>query len=235
MSDIERDLDELGRQVWPYPERVLRRLRSDDGQHRRSKGRRFGRPLGALLGTAAAIVVIGGVSAGGIVVLQHHLGGTGSTAANHSASASVAPTVTSGGQSEPGATAAALHPSASARSSPAARLSASPSLSVTPPPTGNTLVVTASSRGTYEVKLGATIVVDLTGGTSNSPWSMPSSTPARVVRFERGTQTTAGGISATFLAAGTGEATIQAVQSPHCPPVCGPPSYLWRIEIIVVA
>jgi hypothetical protein len=234
MSDIERDLDELGRQVWPYPERVLRRLRSGDGQHRQGRGRRFGRPFAALLGTVGAIVVIGGVSAGGIVALEHHVGGTGSTADNNGTSASVAPAVT-GGHSTPVATAAALHPSASARISPGARISASPSLSVTPPPTGSTLVVTAGSRGTYEVKLGTTIVVDLTGGTSNSRWSMPSSTPAQVVRFERGTQAAAGGISATFVAVGTGRATIEAAESPHCPPVCGPPSYLWRIEIIVVA
>jgi len=235
MSDIERDLEEVGRLVWPSPEQVLRRVRSAERHRGPRRRHRFGGPLGTLLGTAAAIVVIGGVSTAGIVALQQHLAGVSSATDTNGASGSVVPAANTGGHSGLGWTSAGSVPSVSARLSPAPQLSSSPSPIVNPQPVGGTLVVTANSRGTYEVKLGTTISVDLTGGTSNLPWGMPSSTPTQIVRFERGSRSDGGGVSATFVAAGPGYATIQAAQSSHCPPLCGPPSFLWRIEIIVVA
>lgn len=234
MSDIERDLEELGRDIWPSPEQALRRVDSGDRHARQGRRNRFGRSLVALLATAAAIAVIGGVSAAGIEALQHHLSGASSGVAKHDASGSVLPAANTGSHSGLGGTSAGSVPTASARLSPAPQPSSSPSPNVNRQPIGGTLVVTANSRGTYEVKLGTTISVDLTGGTSNSPWGMPSSTPTQIVRFERGARADDGGISATFVAAGPGDATIQAAESSHCPPLCGPPSYLWRIEIIVV-
>ncbi|HVC40942.1 MAG TPA: hypothetical protein VND54_03080 [Candidatus Saccharimonadales bacterium] len=235
MSDIERDLEELGRHVWPSPEQVRGRVRS--GERRRGRGRwhRFGGSLGALLGAAAAIVVIGGVSAAGILALQQHRAGASLGADKNGASGTVVPAANTGGHSGLGGIAAGSGPSESARLSPAPQLSSSPSPSLNPPPVGGTLVVTANSRGTYEVKIGTTISVDLTGGTFSAPWGMPSSTPAQIVRFKRGSRSDGGGVSATFVAVGPGDATIQAAQSPHCPPLCGPPSYLWGIKIIVVA
>lgn len=235
MSDIERDLEELGRHVWPSTEQVLRRVRSGDRHRGPRRRHRFGGPLAALLATAAAIVVIGGVSAAGIVALQQHLAGVSSGADKHDALGSVVPAANAGGHSGLGGISAGSVPSASARLSQAPELSASPNPSLNPQPVGGTLVVTANSRGTYEVKLGTTISVDLAGGTSNSPWGMPSSTPTQIVRFERGSRADDGVVSATFVAAGPGDATIQAAQSSRCPPLCGPPSYLWRIEIIVGA
>jgi hypothetical protein len=235
MSDIERDLEELGRHVWPSPAQVLGRVRSGDRHRLQRRWRRVGRPIGAVLAAAASIVVIGGVSAAGIVALQEHLAGASSGVNKDGASGGVLPAANTGGHSRLGGSSAGSVPSASARLSPAPQPSSSPSPSLNPQPVGGTLVVTANSRGTYEVKLGTTISVDLTGGTANSPWGMPSSTPTQIVRFERGARADDGGVSATFVAAGPGDATIQAAQSSHCPPLCGPPSYLWRIEIIVVA
>jgi hypothetical protein len=235
MSDIERDLEELGRRVWPDPEPVRRCVVFDNTAHRRGRGPRFSRPLGAFLGIATAIVLIGGASAAGVVALQHHAadarrpGGIG----RNDASAGVA-SGANGAQSGRTGTSTGSRPTASAGVSAAPQLSSSPR-PIVQSPAGGALTITASSRGTYEVELGTTITVDLTGGPLNSPWSMPSSTPAQIVRLERGLRSAAGGVIATFVAAGIGEASIHAARSPRCPPLCGPPSYLWQVEIVVVA
>ncbi|MHB8489297.1 MAG: hypothetical protein ACYDCS_14975 [Candidatus Dormibacteria bacterium] len=233
MSDIERDLEDLGRRVWPTPEHVRRRVMSGDGARPPVSWRRVGRPLGALLGTGAAIVLIGGASAAGIVALQQHLSvkapGTG-----HNGAAAGVPSGSSGSNSGQGNAAAGSIPAPSDRVSPAPQLALSPTPSPHITPAAGPLTITGVSRGTFEVIVGTTIEVDLPGSTLDA-WGVPSSTSAQIVRFERGSRVSGGGFSATFVAAASGEATIQAVQSPHCPPLCGPPSFFWHVEVIVVA
>ena len=231
MSDIERDLEELGRQVWPYPERELRRVRSHGRERGRSRALRFGRPLGALLGTALAIVVIGGVSAAGIMALQHHLSSTSTGSGGTAPAADVTPAAHRG-QTGARRTSVSTGAARSAGIAPGQQLTTTPQPSPQPP-SGGALTVTANSHGTFEVKVGTTINVDL-AGTSGSNWSMPTSAPIQIVRFERGSRSEGAGVSAAFVAAAVGQATIQASESPHCPPVCGPPSYVWQIHIIVV-
>jgi hypothetical protein len=233
MSDIERDLEELGRRVWPNPEPVRRRVVSGNAGHRRGRGPRLGRPLGAFLGTAIAVLLIGGGSAAGVVALQHHLAGAPSGTDRNHGSTGVATGATSGQSGRKG-TSTGSQPTASPWVSPAPAPSSSPT-PIVQPPAGGTLTLTASSRGTYQVEVGTTINVDLSSGSLNSQWSMPSSTPSQIVRLQTSSRAAAGGVTATFVAAGMGNASIHAARSAHCPPLCGPPSFLWQVEIVVVA
>jgi hypothetical protein len=225
LSDIERDLEDLGQRVWPNPEEIRRRALSGNQRARR----RF-RGAAGIVGTVAAMGLIGGVSAVGILQLQHHL-------AASPTSTSPTPRAVTGG---PGV--GAVHVGiigSSAQASPAATghlwppPSSSPSPGVHPPPAGGTLTITQNSQGTFVVTRGMTIRVDLAGGTAGYTWSIPSSTPNQIVHFASGSHTS-GGVVATFVAAASGQATIQAALSPDCSRTCGRPAYLWQIHITVV-
>jgi hypothetical protein len=235
MTDIERDLKELGRLVWPDPEQVRRPAVSAQAGRHMGGWLRFGSPLGVLLGTAIALALIGGVSAAGIVALEHHPAASSAETGSGGGTSRLVPPATAGSPQAPGRTVSPSSPNPSARIVPSPQVSSSPFPSPNPPPAGGTLTITQNSRGTYEVRIGTTINVDLNGGALVAPWSMPSSNPAQIVRFERGSRSAEGDVSATFIAAASGQASIQASRSPQCPPVCGLLSYFWHIEIIVIA
>ena len=233
MSDIERDLEDLGQRIWSDPEQVRRRAVPDGDVSRPRMRRRLLGPLGTFLGTGVAMALIGSVSVAAILQLQHHL--IASPAATNPTPGPA--TVGAGGNAGPvGAigSSAQASPAATGRLLPSPLISSPPSPSVHAPPPGGTLTITQSSRGTFVVRRGVTITVDLTGGSAGYTWSMPSSAPNQIVHFSSGSRPGTGEVAATFVAAASGQATIRAALSPNCSPTCGLPAYLWRVSITVV-
>ncbi len=232
MSDLERDLEDLGRRIWPDPERVRSRAMPKDAGPRHGGRRRFHGTLRTLLGTGVAMALIGSVSAAAILQIQHHL--TASPGATRPAAgpATGGAGRTSGG-GEPVVASGLTSPVATGRLSPSPVMP-SPSPTGQPPPAGGTLTLTQSSGGTFVVRPGMTITVDLGEGSAGSTWSMPSSAPNQIVHFSRGSRLGSGEVTATFVAAAPGQATIQAALSPICSPRCGIPAYLWQVHIAVV-
>ena len=233
MSDIERDLKDLGQRIWPDPEQVRRHAVPDGDVSRTRRRRRLLGPLGTFLGTGVAMGLIVGVSAVAILQVQHHL-----TASPVATGPSPGPaTVGAGGNAGPvGAIGSAgqASPTATGRLLPSPLISSPPSPSVHTPPPGGTLTITQSSRGTFVVRRGMTITVDLTGGSAGYTWSMPSSPPNQIVHFSSGSRSGTSEVAATFVAAASGQATIRAALSPNCSPTCGLPAYLWQVQITVV-
>ncbi len=231
MTDLKRDLEEVGRAVWPAPEQVRRRMIDRGSRRWRSR-----RTFGAILATAAIAAVIGAVSAPAIIAVEHDL-------TSLSTSAHPAPSVGSAAQGSSGrftgrqgATGPSTPTASAGHNAPPPAVTVSPSPTVHSPSSGVSLVLTQQSRGTYFVTLGSTITVTLTGGTRSDPWMMPTSRPDQIVHFSRGDRSSGGDATATFVATAFGQATIQASLSRECPPLCGGgPTYIWHVQVSVVA
>jgi hypothetical protein len=239
MSDIEKDLKELGASIWPDPTAARQQVLGGRGRVRPRLQDQVTKRAGAALGSALAVAVIGAVSVGAFLVGHGHIDTRSrSSAVNGAASANVG---VAGGQPDGhhsvaiGATpAAVLAPAATAgthaQSSWPPTSAPSPRTQVAP---GTTLTLNQNSRGTFIVRPGTTILVQLSGGGA-STWTMPATGNGAVVRFESGSSSN-GSATATFVAGSPGQATIQAGEAPRCPPICGPPSRLWQVEITVAS
>jgi hypothetical protein len=230
MTDLKRDLEEVGKTVWPDPEQVRRRVPDSSGRRWRSP-----RTVGAILATAAVAALIGVVSAPAIIAVEQHL--TASTTSTKGAPVVGAGTHSSnGGATGKQRLSGPSSPAASDHNAPPPAVSFSPTPVVHSPSSGGSLTLTQQSRGTYVVTLGSTITVTLTGGTPSDPWIMPTSRPDQIVHFARGDRSSAGDVIATFVATAFGQATIQASLSRQCPPLCGgAPTYIWHVQVTVVA
>ncbi len=233
MSDLERDLDDLGRRIWPDPERVRNGAMSKDAGPRHRWRRRFPGALRRLLGTGVAMALVGSISAVAILQLQHHLAASPGATLPTAGPATVGAGRTNGG-GRPVYASGQTSPAATGRLSPSPVISPPPSQIAPAPPVGGTLTLTESSRGTFVVRRGMTIKVELGGGSAGSTWSMPSSAPNQIVHFSSGSHLGSGEVIATFVADAPGQATIEAALSPACSSKCGLPAYLWQVRIAVV-
>jgi hypothetical protein len=232
MSDIERDLEKVGRQVWPDPTEARRRLTRPSAV-RRVLVRRGGRPGGAAIRAVAVLALSGGAAA---FILAGHpgIGATvpsqsdraGAQAGRILGSGQGGPSASSvaGTQSTPSAPTAATGHAVPARPGhlPSSPFTPLPSPGVQPGPVGGVLTLTQNSRGVFPVRPGTTVVVDLTG----VGWSMPSSSAGQVVRFERGAAMPNGDVYARFVVEAVGEAKIQASET-----LKSGPAILWQVQL----
>ena len=146
MSDLERDLEDLGRRIWPDPERVRSRACPRTPDRVTAGGAASTGLCGSLLGTGVAMALIGSVSAVAILQVQHHLAASPGATRPAAGPATVGAGRTSGG-GEPVVGVGADEPGATGRLSPSPVSLPSPSPTAQPPPAGGTLTLTQSSRG----------------------------------------------------------------------------------------
>ena len=122
----------------------------------------------------------------------------------------------------------------SAATSTAATNTSSPS---TPAPsasatTGEVATLTTGSRGsTTYVRVDAVVEVTLTADAGYT-FSAPTSSDQSVLRTISSSQT-ASGATAEFRAVQPGSATVSSVENPKCLPLCGLPSRLWGVTVVV--
>jgi hypothetical protein len=239
MSDIEKDLKELGASIWPDSTPARQQALAGRGRARPTPRHHVTGRAGGALGSALAVAVIGTLSVGAFLVGHRHIDtGSRSSAVSGAASANVG---VAGGQPD-GHHSVAVGSTSAAVSTPAATagthpLSSWPPTSAPSPGTqvapGTTLTLSQNSRGTFIVRPGTTILVQLSGGGA-SMWTMPATGNGAAVRFDSGSSSN-GSATATFVAGSPGQATIQAGEAPRCPPICGPPSRLWQVDITVAS
>ena len=95
-------------------------------------------------------------------------------------------------------------------------------------PSPETVTVTEGDSGkSVSLHKGDGLDVELSGP-SNYTWTMPVSSDSGILQ-----QVSAKAVSASFLAIGTGMATVRATDNPNCYPQCLAPSRVFQVSVTV--
>ena len=252
MSDLERDAEELGRQIWPdrrtVPAPALHRGGGWSWAVRLVRRSR----LAALAAGAISLLTIGSVVFAATVTVRtlvHETqtspsGGASGGVTGPTSAATVTGTARPSGKPGGGAGTSPAGPTAIAGGVPAtAGPSATPPFSVqpgpssTPSPSGVSITITyQSSNGrTVFVSLGETIYVELTPTRVGLHWTGPQTANASVVEVLSSTANGNGSAQGTFVAAHRGQTTLSATESscPSTDPHCPGPAMPWQVTIQV--
>ena len=250
MSDLERDAEELGRQIWPDRRAVLASMPR--------RGRRWWwavllvrrSRLALLAAGALSLLTIGSVVLAATVTVRTLVAetptapsggvgngrvtatGTTSSSAELGGDRAAGPT-RSGGSAQP--TAGGARGTTTPLATPPFGLPLGPS--PTPLPSGASITITyqSSSGRTVLVSPGETIYVELSPTVLGLHWSIPRSANASVVKELSAAADGDGSIRGTFVAVGRGQTTLSATES-SCPltdPYCGGPAMPWQVTIQV--